>query len=177
MSAMYCGTCGKRHSSYAAITACAEANAASMSDAQRAEAQRATINGLRHDIEVSGRALVRCQSRLKTDRPSKQVADWRSHIAALREELALLTNISMIECIATTEAPAPVEMPAASPELDEIRFFVFTAAQAARTEASRDALIEAAMDLQFGDAESARKTLVPLRTRSALAAIRMIRAL
>lgn len=177
MSAMYCGTCGKRHSSYATITACAEANAASMSDAQRAESRQATINGLRHDIEVTGRALVRCQSRLRTDRPSKQVADLRSHIAALREELALLTNVSMIECIATTEAPAPVELPAASPELDEIRFFVFGASLTARTEASRNALVEAAMELQFGDAEAARKVLIPLRTRAALTAIKLIRAL
>lgn len=177
MSAMYCVTCDKRHSSYAAIQACAEANAASMSDGQRAKARRATIAGLRHDIAVAGRALVRYEAQRKSDRPSVRVAGQRSFIAAMREELALLENISMIECIETTAAPAPIPMPAATPELDEIRFFVYGAALSARTEASREALLDAAMELQGGDAQAARKVLIPLRTKAALTAIKLIRAL
>jgi hypothetical protein len=177
MSAMYCGACGNRHSGYAALTACAAKNAATMSAERRAEAAQAKINGLRLDIAVWGRALMRYRSQLKTSRPSARAAELASHVAALREELALLENISMIECIATTEAPAPAELPAASPELDEIRFFVYDAAMAARTEASREALLDAAMELQGGDAQAARRVLVPLRTRSALKAIALIRAL
>jgi hypothetical protein len=176
MSAMYCVTCGKRHSGYAAITACAERNAASMTDAQRAAAEQANINGLYHDIAVAGRALVRYQAARKTSRPSVRIAQLTSHIAALREELALLENISMIECIENTEAPAPAEV-IETPELDEIRFFVFSAACSARTEASREALLDAAMELQGGDAQAARRVLIPLRTKAALKAIALIRAL
>jgi hypothetical protein len=176
MSAMHCGTCGNRHSSYAALTACAEANAPSMTAAQRAEAEAAKINGLRLDIAVAGRALVRYQSNLKTSRPSAKAADQIGFIAGLREELALLENISLAEAIASTDAPAPQEIPS-TPELDEIRFFVFSASQGARTETAREALLDAAMYLMAGEAEEARKALVPLRTRAALAGIKAIRAL
>lgn len=75
----------------------------------------------------------------------------------------------------TTEAPvAKVEVPAAHVE---IRDALLVAANKAKTIASQTALAKAAGHVQRGELAEARKTLVPLRTRSALAGIAAIKAL
>jgi hypothetical protein len=79
------------------------------------------------------------------------------------------------------KAPAKRTRKAAKPQVDpalaEIVAFVLGGAHTARTDNSRMVLTEAADLLKAGKVEDARKTLYPIRTRVALAAIKKIKAL
>lgn len=73
------------------------------------------------------------------------------------------------------KAAAP--KPQVDPALAEIVAFVLGGVVTAKTEVSKAVLSKAAGQLKSGDTEAARKTLYPIRTRVALKAIKMIKAL
>lgn len=79
------------------------------------------------------------------------------------------------------KAPAKRTRKAAAPKVDpalmEIVTFVLGGAHTAKTVQNKAFLTEAAVLLKNNEVEAARKTLVPLRTRVALKAIKMIHAL
>jgi hypothetical protein len=79
------------------------------------------------------------------------------------------------------KAPAKRVRKAAKPEVPsavaEIVAFVLGGVQTAKTEVSKTVLTKAAGQLKAGQIDDARKTLYPIRTRVALKAIHMIKAL
>lgn len=79
------------------------------------------------------------------------------------------------------KAPAKRVRKAAAPQIDpalmEIVTFVLGGAHTAKTEVSKAVLTKAAGQLKAGQLDDARKTLYPIRTRVALAAIKKIKAL
>jgi hypothetical protein len=79
------------------------------------------------------------------------------------------------------KAPAKRIRKAAKPEVPsavaEIIQFVLGGVQTAKTDVSKTVLTKAAGQLKAGQLDDARKTLYPIRTRVALKAIHMIKAL
>lgn len=74
-------------------------------------------------------------------------------------------------------APRKAATTKVDPALAEIVQFVLGGAHTAKTENSKTVLNKAAGQLKAGKVEDARKTLYPIRTRVALKAIKMIKAL
>lgn len=111
-------------------------------------------------------SIEQAQRKSSSHGPSVQVVDLTAPVAEVEAPKA-----------PAKRAPRKAATTKVDPALAEIVQFVLGGAHTAKTENSKTVLNKAAGQLKAGKVEDARKTLYPIRTRVALAAIKMIKAL